>query len=70
MSPELREALDMGRILTRAEYREYIDCEARSAGIRGGADEAIARAKASTPAVSFAEERIRILISSVSLDGR
>jgi hypothetical protein len=68
MSPETRAALDAGRALTKAQFREYIDDQARSAGIYGGADEAIKRAREHVPAMSFAEERIRILITTAALD--
>jgi hypothetical protein len=64
MSPELKRALEGGGELTREQFREYIDHEAKAARIRGGGDVAIKRAQDGKDPASYREMRLRLSIDA------
>ena len=64
MSPELQAAIKAGVPLTRPQFKEYIDCEAKSASIRGGADEAIKRAQEGAEPRNYREMKLRLSIGT------
>lgn len=64
MSPTTRAAIEAGRPLNRRQFREFIDDEAKKAGIRGGADEAIKRVESGVTARNYREIRLRLSIKT------
>jgi len=64
MTAALKAALKTGKPLKRELFCEYLDTEARDAGLHGVQD-AIKRAKMDVPPRNFREMRIRLLLSQI-----
>lgn len=64
MSPDTRAAIANGKPLNKRQFREYIEYEAKQAGIKGGADEAIKRAERGASEHNYREMRLRLSINT------
>ena len=63
MTPDTQAAIDAGRPLTRRQFREYIDHEAKAAGFRDG-DEVILRTQNGVLANSPREMSLRLSVNT------
>ena len=64
MSPETRSAVAAGKVLTKTQYREYVEHEARAAGLRSTA-EATERLNRDEPPANYREMRVRMLLAQL-----
>jgi len=63
MSPDTRAAIEAGRPLNRRQFHEFIDHEAKAAGMPS-ADAAISRARSGVEPSGYREMRLRLSINT------